>query len=94
MDGTKPREALKVPDVDRQQLRHAMNVHSRSDSGIMDLYASDFLFNQQPPPAVMNLAAVGQQLKISFDYACDAVRLRNAQSESQTGTSSALPIGA
>ena len=82
MDGEEQREALKVPDVDSQHLRDAVNIHARRDPGIVNLHAPDFLGQEQLPPTVMDIAAFGQQLKIPFDYAGDAVRLANAQSES------------
>jgi hypothetical protein len=81
MDSADQREALKVTDVDRQQLCDAMNVHARRDPGIMDLHASDFLVQEQVPPVIMDGAAVRQKLKIAFDYTGEAIRLVNAQAE-------------
>jgi hypothetical protein len=81
MDDAQQREALKVPDVDGQQLRDAVNVHTGREPGVMNLHALDLVHEEKMPPAVMHVAAVRQQLKIPFDHAGDAIRLVNAQSQ-------------
>jgi hypothetical protein len=82
MDDAEQRKALKVPDVDRQQLRYAVDVHARRDPGIVNLNSPDFLGEKELPPTVMDVPALRQQLKIPFDYAGDTIRLADAQSKS------------
>jgi hypothetical protein len=58
MDGVEPREALKVPDIDGQQLRDPVNVHARGQAGIMYLHTFDFVHDEKVPPTVVHIAAV------------------------------------
>ena len=93
MDRTEPFESLEIPDIDRQQLRNAMNVHARGHAGIVDLHALDVVRDQQPPPTIVHVAAVRQKLKIPLDHAGDAIRLGGTQAEpiSVAGTSRRIP---
>jgi hypothetical protein len=72
-------EALKVVDVDGQQMGDAMNVHARGEAGVMDLHALDFVRDQKLTPTIMHVATVRQKLKIALDDAGDTIRLHNAQ---------------
>src|SRR6267154_4317654 len=81
MNDAEQREASKVPTIDGQQLRDAVNIHACCQSGVMNLYALNFVHNEKMPPAVMHVAAVRQQLKIPLDHAGHAIRFFNAQSE-------------
>src|ERR1035438_1539760 len=47
----------------------------------------------KPPPTIMHLAAVRQQLEIPFDHAGDAIRLGGTQAEpiAITGTGGSIP---
>jgi hypothetical protein len=72
---------LKVPHIDGQQLRDAVNVHARCQTGVVYLRASNLMRHKKPPPAVMHVAAVRQKLKITFDHAGNAIRFGGVQPE-------------
>ena len=79
MDYEESVKALKVPDVDGQQVRDAVNIHALSQPSVMDLHALDFVSNKKLTPTVMHVAAVRQELKIALDDAGDTIRLHDAQ---------------
>src|ERR1017187_2478939 len=93
MDRAESFESLEIPDIDGRQLRDAVNVHARSQAGIVDLHALDVVHDEKPPPTIMHVAAVRQKLKIPLDHAGDAVRLGGTQAESipVKGTSGSIP---
>jgi hypothetical protein len=75
MDRAESLESLEIPDIDGRQLRDAVNVHARSQTGIVDLHALDVVRDEKPPPTIMHVAAVREKLKIPFDHARDTIRL-------------------
>lgn len=50
MDRAESLESLEIPDIDGQQLRNAVNVHARSQAGIVDLHAPDVVHDEKLPP--------------------------------------------
>ena len=70
-----------IPNVDGQQLSDAMHIHTRSQSGVMDLHTLDLMRDQKSAPALVDLPAVRQELKTMFDHARQAIRLADAQTE-------------
>jgi hypothetical protein len=74
-------EALKVTDIDRQQLRYSVNIHARGQTGVVNLHPDDFVRDEKAPPKVMHVAAVRQEVEVPLDHASDAIRLINAQSK-------------
>jgi hypothetical protein len=81
VDDAESTEPSKIPYVDGEQLRHAMNVHTRGQARVMDLHALDLERNQKLPPTVMDCSAIRQKVEVSFDYMGDAICLGDAQSE-------------
>jgi hypothetical protein len=43
MDRTEPLVPLEIPDIERQQLRDAVNIHACGQPGVMDLHALDLV---------------------------------------------------
>jgi hypothetical protein len=93
MDHAESFESLEIPDIDGYQLRNAVNVHGRSQAGIVDLHALDVVRDEKPPPTIVHVAAVRQKLKIPLDHASDTIRLGGAQAEpiSIARTSGSVP---
>jgi len=58
--------------------------HTRGQSGVVDLNAPDFMVDEKPPPTIVHIMAVRQELKVPFDHAGEAIRLPNTQPERAT----------
>lgn len=66
MENAESGEAPEIPDIDRQYLPDAMDIHGRCRPGVMDLHAQNVMRDQQGPPAIVDFPAVRQKLEISF----------------------------
>lgn len=57
-----------VPNVDRKQLGHAVDMHTRRQSCIVDLRALNVMRDEERALAVMNLAAVREKFEVPLDH--------------------------
>jgi hypothetical protein len=78
MENPESAEAPEIPNIDGQQLSHAMHIHARRQSGVMDLHAMDVMRDQKGAPALMDLPAVRKELEVLFDHTGQAIRLGDA----------------
>ena len=81
MHDTKSLKPPEIPDVDRQQLAHAMDIHAGRQPRVMDLYALDVVSDEQRAPAFMRFTTVGQKLEVPLDDAGEVVRFSDAQAK-------------
>ena len=72
-------ETLKVPHIGGQNRADAMDIHTRRETGVVDLHSLNVVLHQEPAPAFVNFLAIRQEFKIAFDHARQTIGVSNAQ---------------
>ena len=81
MENLEPFKATEIFDIQRQKSSDTVDIHACRQPGVMNLHTLNIMPDQERTPAVMNFAAVRQELEITLDYSGQAIRLAHAQSE-------------
>ena len=58
-----------------------MDIHACRQSGVVDLYTLNIVYNKQGSPAIVDFAAVWQKVEVTLDHAGQAIRLGDGQTE-------------
>jgi hypothetical protein len=59
--------AGEVGDVEGEQVRDGVHVHSGDDPRVVDLNAGDAMSHEQPAPLVVDRGAIGEEAVEAFD---------------------------
>ena len=74
-------KASEIADIHSQNLPDAVDIHACRQSGVVDLYTLNIVYNKQRSPAIMNFAAIWQKVEVPLDHMGEAIGFRNAQAE-------------
>jgi hypothetical protein len=74
-------EAPEIAAIHRQYLPDAVDIHACRQSGVVDLYTLDIVYNKQRSPAIVDFATIWQKVEVTLDHAGQATRLGEAQTE-------------